>query len=178
MLSTVTPEADTDAEGTAARVLREPAHRVDGRSRRWWRCRAVIAALPPLVVFSVGAALPTPVRPVAGALLALWLLFALVRIVAMPVFRYRVHRWEVTDDAVYTRSGWLSQTWRIAPLSRIQTVEEARGPLQRRFGLASVTVTTASSAGAIEIAGLDDEVATELAARLTITTQATPGDAT
>ena len=63
----------------------------------------------------------------------------------MPFWRYRVHRWEVTDDAVYTRTGWLWQEWRIAPMSRIQTVDTARGPLEQLFRLASVTVTTASA---------------------------------
>jgi uncharacterized protein len=50
--------------------------------------------------------------------------------------------------------------------------------VQRLFGLADVTVTTASSAGAIKIEALDHEVAAELAERLTALTQATPGDAT
>jgi membrane protein YdbS with pleckstrin-like domain len=46
------------------------------------------------------------------------------------------------------------------------------------FGLATVTVTTASAAGALQVAGLDRTEADELVARLTETTQATPGDAT
>jgi membrane protein YdbS with pleckstrin-like domain len=89
-----------------------------------------------------------------------------------------VHRWEATDDAVYTQAGWLSQEWRVAPMSRIQTVDTQRGPLQQLFGLATVTVTTASAAGPLHIEGLDVGVASELVEQLTATTQATPGDAT
>lgn len=63
-------------------------------------------------------------------------------------------------------------------MSRIQTVDTERGPVQRLFGLSSVTVTTASAAGPIKIAGLDRQQATEVADQLTETTQATPGDAT
>lgn len=110
----------------------------------------------------------------AAVVLALGLPYA----VLMPVWRYRVHRWETTQDAVYTRTGWLWQEWRIAPMSRIQTVDTGRGPLERLFGLASVTVTTASAAGPLRISGVDHEVAAELAQRLTATTQAAPGDAT
>lgn len=85
----------------------------------------------------------------------------------VPVWRYRVHRWEIGEHAVYTRSGWLVQERRIAPISRVQTVDTQRGPLDRLFGLASVTVTTASSAGAVRIAALDADVADAVAARLT-----------
>jgi len=85
----------------------------------------------------------------------------------MPQWRYRVHRWEATDTAVYTQTGWLSQERRIAPISRVQTVDTYRGPLDRMFGLANVTVTTASSAGAVRIVALDSDVADRVVARLT-----------
>jgi uncharacterized protein len=88
-------------------------------------------------------------------------------VVVAPVWRYRVHRWEIGPQAVYTRSGWLVQERRIAPISRVQTVDTHRGPLDRLFGLADVTVTTASSAGAVRIVALDSEVADRIAAQLT-----------
>jgi membrane protein YdbS with pleckstrin-like domain len=88
-------------------------------------------------------------------------------VVVAPVWRYRVHRWEIGPQAVYTRSGWLVQERRIAPISRVQTVDTHRGPLDRLFGLANVTVTTASSAGAVRIVALDSEVADRIAAQLT-----------
>jgi membrane protein YdbS with pleckstrin-like domain len=88
-------------------------------------------------------------------------------VVVAPVWRYRVHRWEIGPQAVYTRSGWWVQERRIAPISRVQTVDTHRGPLDRLFGLADVTVTTASSAGAVRIVALDSDVADEIAARLT-----------
>ena len=63
--------------------------------------------------------------------------------------------------------GWLVQERRIAPISRVQTVDTYRGPLDRLFGLANVTVTTASSAGAVHIAALDVAVADHMVAQLT-----------
>jgi uncharacterized protein len=92
---------------------------------------------------------------------------ALVFIVVVPLWRFRVHRWDVSPDAVYTRSGWLVQERRIAPISRVQTVDTERGPLDRLFGLANVTVTTASSAGAVRIVALDVDVADRVVAQLT-----------
>ena len=77
----------------------------------------------------------------------------------MPRLRYAVHRWEVTETAVYTQTGWWWIEQRIAPMSRIQTVDYEEGAIARLFGLASVTVTTASAAGALEIEGLDRDLA-------------------
>ena len=96
----------------------------------------------------------------------------------VPQWRYRVHRWEATDTAVYTQSGWWALERRIAPMSRVQTVDYAEGPIARLFGLASVTVTTASAAGALSIDGLDREVARRLVDDLTRQADAVEGDAT
>jgi uncharacterized protein len=85
----------------------------------------------------------------------------------VPIWRYRVHRWDIDAKAVYTRTGWLVQERRIAPISRVQTVDTERGPLDQLFGLANVTVTTASSAGAVRIVALDSDVADRVVAQLT-----------
>ncbi|MDA5279601.1 PH domain-containing protein [Streptomyces sp. Isolate_45] len=159
-------------------VLRPPSRRVERRAIGWWAAQAVAVVLPPVFVLVLLAVLIAPARP--------WLLLSaaavgapgLLTILVMPYWRYRVHRWERTDDAVFTRAGWVRQEWRIAPLSRVQTVDTVRGPLQQMFRLATVTITTASAAGPVKIDGLDHEFARDLAEELTRVTQATPGDAT
>ena len=110
-----------------------------------------------------------------------WLLGALVLAsyaAVVPRWRYLVHRWEVTETAVYTQTGWWSRERRIAPMSRIQTVDHVEGAISRLFGLATVTVTTASAAGALGIAGLDKDVARRLVDELTVKADAVEGDAT
>ncbi|MBB5906337.1 hypothetical protein BKA25_000653 [Actinoalloteichus hymeniacidonis] len=143
--------------------------------------QAIVIALPPIAVLALLAWLISPARFwLAMPAVVLGVLAACYAAV-MPGWRYRVHRWETTDIAVYTRSGWFWQQSRIAPLARIQTVDTVRGPLERMFGLATVTVTTASAKGALRIEGLDHELAEEIAQRLTEQTQstaATAGDAT
>lgn len=101
------------------------------------------------------------------AALAATALGLLVSAVIAPLWRYRVHRWDVSDQAVYTRTGWLVQERRIAPISRVQTVDTYRGPLDRLLGLSNVRVTTASSAGAVHIVALDAPVADRVVAQLT-----------
>src|SRR3712207_4030266 len=83
----------------------------------------------------------------AGAVLATY-------VAVVPAWKYAVHRWEVTDTAVYTQVGWWTRERRIAPMSRIQTVDYSEGAIERLFALTSVTVTTASAAGALQISGL------------------------
>jgi len=161
----------------ATATLREPAGRVSSRAPLVWAAGAVVRGLVlgvVLVLLSVVAEIFT--MPTWGwvAYAAAWLAYA----VAMPVYRYRVHRWESTETAVYTQHGWLSRERRIAPMSRVQTVDLDQGVVSRLLRLATVTVTTASAAGPVRIEGLDREVAERLVEELTRRTEAEPGDAT
>jgi membrane protein YdbS with pleckstrin-like domain len=134
--------------------------------------------LPPVLVLVLLAVLVEPARFWLLLPAALIAVPGLAAAALLPLWWYRVHRWEVTDTAVYILTGFFWREWRVAPMSRIQTVDTVRGPLQQLFGLASVVVTTASAKGAVKIEGLDHEEAAELAERLTHITGATPGDAT
>ncbi len=93
-------------------------------------------------------------------------LYAVVSIVLQPVIRHRVHRWEVTGEAVYALTGWLTRTWTLVPIARIQTVDVTRGVLQQLYGLASVAVLTASSRGTVQVPHLPQGVAEQVAADL------------
>lgn len=98
--------------------------------------------------------------------------------VVSPLVRYHVHRWEVTDSAAYTQTGVWSIERKIAPLSRIQTVEFSQGAIARLFSLASVEITTASAMGSITIDGLERAQAEALADELTVKADLEEGDAT
>lgn len=157
--------------------LRPPAHQVSPRAVLWWQLRAALLLLglvgPQVVVLVVMGSPWWFVAVVVAEALAV-----VGYGVVVPPLLYRISRWEVTPEAVYTLSGWLVREWRIAPISRVQTVDTEHGPLQQLLKLASVTVTTASARGPVTIRGLDAAAAADLARVLTETTQATPGDAT
>ena len=156
--------------------LRPPAHRADPRAVTWWRLRAAVRLLVPVAAEVVAVVAVGGTWPVV--LLAATLALGAAYVVVVPPWLYRISRWEVTDRAVYTLHGWLVREWRIAPISRVQTVDTERGPLQQLLRLADVTVTTASARGAVRIRGLASDDAAELARVLTETAHATPGDAT
>jgi hypothetical protein len=157
--------------------LRDPGNRVSRRAIGYWTARAVLDGVWLLAAESAVAA-------GLGLWTLLWIMLGVTAAgiacyaVIMPRWRYRVHRWEVTADAVYTRTGWLSVHWRIAPLGRIQTIDSHRWFGERLFGLANVTATTASAAGPVHIRGLDSATADRLLDELTVATGRLPGDAT
>jgi membrane protein YdbS with pleckstrin-like domain len=163
---------------TTALRLRPPAHRVSRRAIGYWTATAAILWIVLLGIQTVIVVTSDDAPAFLDVTLIISCVLAPLHLIVMPQWRYRVHRWEVTGEAVYTQSGWLKQEWRIAPISRIQTVDLERGPIEQLFGLAKITVTTASAAGPLHISGLDHERAVELADELTRTTQASPGDAT
>jgi membrane protein YdbS with pleckstrin-like domain len=167
------------AAGSAERpTLRPPANRVSPRAVWYWLSAALAGWLVVVAVQVVALVLDWPFPPWKTTLLPVTAVVAVVHLSVMPWWRYRVHRWELTDSAVYTRTGWWTQEWRIAPLSRVQTVDAARGPLARLFRLTELTVTTASAAGPVKIEGLAEHTAVQLAAGITAAAQASRGDAT
>jgi membrane protein YdbS with pleckstrin-like domain len=148
--------------------VREPAWSLSRSAIGLWVTEGVLSSLG----IAIGAALfaifvpgdaggPLPLLrwlvPIAAAV------WAVATIGVRPWFRFRVHRWEITPDAVYTLTGWLTRTWTLVPISRIQTVDVTRGVLQQLFGLSSVAVLTASSQGTVRVWHLEADVAQRVA---------------
>lgn len=158
--------------------MREPANLVSPKARTMWLVSALLGWLFPLAAILGWAILAPGQRswqlPIGLAVA----LLAVAHLAVMPQWRFRVHRWEVTDSAVYTQTGWIHLERRIAPISRIQTVDSEFGPLERLFGLGSVTVTTASAAGALKVSGLERELVERMVGELTAITARSSSDAT
>jgi len=152
---------------TAAPV-REPAWPVARSAIALWVTQAVIGTLfwaalvvaaLLLVPSSVGGPVPT-LRWLVPVAIGVW---RLVAIGVQPFVRFRVHRWEVTADTVHSLTGWLTRTWTLVPVARIQTVDVTQGALQRLFGLSTVAVLTASSQGTVTVPQLETDVAHRVA---------------
>ncbi|GHE11489.1 membrane protein [Klenkia taihuensis] len=142
---------------------RSPAWTPSRNAIGLWAVEGAVGTLVlALLVTGLEVFLPLPTW-LAVLLPVLVVVEGVVSIGVRPRLRYRVHRWEVTAEAVYTRTGWLSRTWTLVPVSRIQTVDVTRGAVQQLFGLASVAVLTASSQGTVRIPHLDADVAARVA---------------
>ena len=172
-----------DPAPTVRPPVREPAWSLSRSAIGYWVTESVIEAI--VTGLLVGAflifvpATPGPPLPelrwivpvVAGV-------YTVVAIGVRPWFKHRVYRWEITSDAAFTRTGWLTQTWTLVPISRIQTVDVTRGLLQQAFGLATVAVLTASSQGTVRIDHLEHDVARRVAADLAARADAVRDEAT
>jgi len=148
--------------------VREPAWSLSRSAIGLWVTEGILSSLGigiaavlfvVLVPHDAGDLLPL-LRLLLPIAAALW---AVATVGIRPWFRFRVHRWEVTPDAVYTLTGWLTRTWTLVPISRIQTVDVTRGVLQQVFGLATVAVLTASSQGTVRVWHLEADVAQRVA---------------
>jgi membrane protein YdbS with pleckstrin-like domain len=159
---------------TAPAPVREPAWELPRAAIGLWTTEGAISAV--LLWLGIGAFLLFVPASVGGPIPVLrWVLpvLGLVQVVVSvgisPRIKHRIHRWEITAEAAYTRTGWLTQTWTLVPISRIQTVDVTRGVLQQMFGLATVAVLTASSQGTVRIwhleHGMAQRVADDLARR-------------
>ena len=151
----------------AAAPVRDPAWSLSRSAIGLWTTQGVLGtiwfALGTLAVFLVPDDAGGPVPVLRWAAPVVTLLYAVVAIGIRPRVRYRVHRWEVTGETVYTLTGWLTRTWTLVPISRIQTVDVTRGVLQQLFGLATVAVLTASSQGTVRVLHLEADVAQRVA---------------
>ncbi|WP_018656826.1 PH domain-containing protein [Actinomadura flavalba] len=163
---------DEAADGPSPPRLRAPAHRVSPRAVAHW-------AIEALLLWGIGSGLAWGVaawvrtsdwsgRPEWLVERIAWLpvvigVAGVFMVAVAPVWRYRVHRWEVSSDVVYTRTGWFNREWLLVPVGRIQTVDTEQGWIERLLGLATIEINTASHTGSSEVAGLPVDVATGLA---------------
>src|SRR3954466_13243559 len=109
------------------RSLRDPAERVSPRARLMWTVGALLQAAVVVAVLLMAS--------LAWGWLDLrwWWATAVVLVLAayvvvVPRWRYAVHRWEITDTAVYTQTGWWTRERRLPPCPRSTPAHNARGP--------------------------------------------------
>ena len=146
----------------------EPAERLDPRAKTLWRITGALGALPLLAggVFGSWVLLRVAEVPLVVGVLPIVVVGVLlvISVGVVPGLRWRRWRYEIREDEVDLQRGivWISRT--LVPLARIQHVDTQSGPLQRRFGLATVVFYTA--AGANQIPELSAPVAAEVRDRI------------
>jgi membrane protein YdbS with pleckstrin-like domain len=99
----------------------------------------------------------------------LWALAAVIVVIRLGLVERTWRSWGYVerDDDLYITHGVLLRTLVAVPYGRMQLVEVESGPLERAFGLASVTLKTASPDTNATIPGLPPEEAARLRDRLT-----------
>ena len=139
----------------------------------WVRVSPKLATLRRLLSIGLGAVVVVGLT-VLAAMAATWaaVVVAVVGVVALGwgwvVVGRSVRSWgyaERADDLLVTR-GVLNRQLVVVPYGRMQFVDVTAGPLDRRFGLATVQLHTAAAATDAQIPGLVPAEAARLRDRL------------
>jgi membrane protein YdbS with pleckstrin-like domain len=129
------------------------------------RRRLAVAVMGGLVALAV-ALLAVLVGPVeAGAALVAGLVLLGLTLVAVER-RWRAWGYLEREDDLVVRRGVLVRRTSVVPYGRMQYVDVTAGPLDRRLGLATVTLHTAAAATDAYVPGLLADEAARLRDRL------------
>lgn len=148
-VTTPTPPADRPSPR-----LDDGLQPLDPRAVTLWRVGGAISTLIWSGLIAVAAAaaffvLDAGWEYLAAGAVTLIVLNAVVRIAVVPPIRYRLWRYQLREDQLFLRRGFLVIRSTLIPLVRVQNVDTVQGPVSRYFGLWSVVVFTAANAQSI-----------------------------
>ncbi|WP_284123792.1 PH domain-containing protein [Parerythrobacter aestuarii] len=147
----IVPAADIfeDEDGVLTRL--HPNHQTQ------MRVEGSIAAL----VVSTAALVADVALPVwNGAIVIPVVIVALLLVWRMPHRRFIARGYSINDDRLRVVRGLLFRSDTVVPFGRVQHIDVDRGPLERYFGLATLTLHTAGSHNAsVHLPGLAHDTA-------------------
>ncbi|WP_257985513.1 PH domain-containing protein [Bacillus sp. V5-8f] len=99
-------------------------------------------------------------RWIIAGIILLALVFTYMDIYLIPIIRWKRWRYDVQETEIEIQSGLFIIRRTLVPMVRVQHVDTRQGPLLRKYGLASVQISTAATIH--EIPALDLSEADEL----------------
>ena len=140
--------------------------RLSPKSRSLRRLTSVLVAP---ILFSIPAILVGTITGRWWISAVIWGFAALIVVLRLGLVErnYRAWGYVERDEDLYITNGVLFRSLVAVPYGRMQLVEVASGPLERAFGLASVSLKTASAETDATIPGLTPTEAARLRDRLT-----------
>ncbi|SLM92031.1 PH domain-containing protein [Brachybacterium nesterenkovii] len=163
------PAPAAPAPDTPAPAVRLGAEGLKPVSPRLIPARRLAAAIPCAILLAAAVGCV-----VVGVLADLWWmhLIALLPLVIAAQWilltgrRVRAIGYLDREDDLVVAKGLMLRSVTVTPYGRVQSVEVSEGPIQRRFGLASLSLSTAATAADADIPGLPREEAERLRALL------------
>lgn len=122
-----------------------------------FRARGAIAALI-LIGVAIFAewVLSHSDRLPTGLILAPALLLAMMLVFFFPARSYHAWRYRVTDDELHVANGIWLRSRTVVPFGRVQHIDVSQGPIERRFGVGTLTLHTAGTrSSAVFLPGLE-----------------------
>ena len=128
------------------------------------RLGVILAMVPLLIAAIVAEAVNAEEQFIpTGIIAGIVMLFALVIVIRFPSRRYSARGYNMSADRLRVVRGiwWHSDT--IVPFGRVQHIDVDQGPVERAFGIATMTLHTAGNHNAsVNLPGLEQELAKEL----------------
>ena len=100
---------------------------------------------------------------IVAGISAFILIWSLISSLVWPPISCKRIQWCLDDDGLHIHQGvfWHSKT--CVPLTRVQHADVTQGPIQRNYGLGTLTVHTAGTSDAsVDLPGLNHQVAMSL----------------
>ena len=156
---------DVQTEVTPDEVGMTPIH-----SDQIWVIRIRLGVFMAILI---GAALFLDAGPLRATTLQMGLVSGLVVLLALaalawlPRRRWRAWGYREGEDELHVRHGLMVRTRTVVPFGRVQHIDVAQGPVERRFGLATLILHTAGTRGAaVPLPGLPHGEAERLRDRI------------
>lgn len=147
----------------------EPKHQISEKALTVW---AISASLSMLILWSLFATYLYLTIRFEWPMFIIWIVVpvliftTIISVGVMPKFRMKRWRYEVHEQEIDLQQGVWNVTRTIVPMVRVQHVDTEQGPLLRKYGLATVAISTAATVH--QIPALPIEEADQLRDRISI----------
>jgi membrane protein YdbS with pleckstrin-like domain len=128
------------------------------------RLRTTLTAIPLLIGALIAeAAIADQALLPQGVIAGTVLVIALALIIRVPATRYNARGYQISADRLRVVRGLLFRSDTVVPFGRVQHIDVHQGPLDRFFGIATLTLHTAGNHNAsVSLPGLGEELAREM----------------
>ena len=117
------------------------------------------------ILVALNAAVFFPMDITVGKIVSLaFAILILFNAIVSPYFRFHRYRYQIDEECIDIREGYIFVKRDIVPIERLHKMEVSRGPIDRMFGVGKVQVTTAG--GDVTIRFLEKEKAEMIAESL------------
>ena len=144
-------------------MMGEPKKRISPKALKVWRIYGVLESLA-VALLAAGAIVLTNIfewpQWVTVIAVSVFIIFTYVFAYLLPMIKWKRWRYEVREQEIELQRGIFIVKRTLVPMVRVQHVDTVQGPILKKYGLSTITISTAATVH--EIPALNMEEADEL----------------
>ncbi|WP_226677439.1 PH domain-containing protein [Rossellomorea aquimaris] len=144
-------------------MIGEPQKRISPKALKVWRIYGVLESLV-VALLAAGAIVLTYLFDWPGWVtviaVAVFIIFTYVFVYLLPMIKWKRWRYEVREQEIELQRGIFIVKRTLVPMVRVQHVDTVQGPILKKYGLSTITISSAATVH--EIPALNMEEADEL----------------